>query len=354
MADEFGEKTEAPTDKKISDARKEGNIPKSQEINVVIGLIVSFYAVYLFSGDFVKETKEFFIEIINQIHIPISDEGMVTYVYTLLRKYTLVFLKITVPIILPIVIAGITINVLQVGINFLIEPIVPKFSKLNPISGFTKMFSTKSLVDIVKNSAKLVAVAIVVYLTLKNEVYLLPLLADYTIWQIAVYISLLSMKVVFYIILLFLILGIFDFWFQRYNHIKQLKMTKQEIKDEARSQEGDPHIKGKIKQVQYEMAQRRMMESVPDATVVVTNPTFLAIAIKYEKGMKTPLVIAKGMKKTAEKIRDIATKNSVPIVENKPLARSMYGIVEPGDEVPVEFYEVVAEIIAYVYKLKEN
>ena len=354
MADEFGEKTEDPTDKKLQDAREKGNIPKSQEMNTVAGLIAAFLGLYLFGDDLVFQAKEYFVFVISQIHEPIPDMNRAVIVSDMLKKYASVFVAVSAPIILPIVLVGLLINVAQVGINLLMKPLEPNFSKLNPISGIKNLLSTKTLIDILKNIAKLIAVSVVVYLSLRNEVYLLPKLVDLSVWQIVVYISGLCMKVVFYIVLLFFCLAVFDMWFQRYNHNKQLKMTKQEVKEEARNQDGDPMIKGKIKQIQYEMAQRRMMEEVPEATVVVTNPTFLAIAIKYEEGMGTPTVVAKGMKAVAEKIRDIATENSIPIVENKPLARSMYSVVEPGDEIPVEFYEAIAEVIAYVYKLKKS
>ena len=354
MPDEFGEKTEDPTSKKLQDAREKGNIPKSQEMNTVAGLIAAFFGLYLFGDDFVFHVKEYFVTVLSQMHKPLPDLNKAVVISDLLKQYASVFVSISAPIILPIVFVGLLINVSQVGINLLMKPLVPNFGKLNPISGVQNLLSTKTMIDALKNSAKLIAVAVVAYLSLKNEIYLLPKLVDLSVWQIVVYVSTLCMKVVFYIVLLFFCLAIFDMWFQRYNHIKQLKMTKQEVKEEARNQDGDPMIKGKIKQIQYQMAQRRMMEEVPDATVVVTNPTFLAIAIKYEQGMGTPIVVAKGMKTVAEKIRDIATENSIPIVENKPLARSMYSVVEPGDQIPVEFYEAIAEVIAYVYKLKKS
>ncbi len=352
MADDFGEKTEAPTDKRLREAREKGNIPKSQDLLAVVGLISSFFAIYLFASDFFNYSKEYFVEIINLIHIPFSEEDTGVFVYELFQRYVKVFVTVTVPIILPIVIIGVIANIAQVGINLLTKPLEPNLSKLNPISGIKNLFSVKSLVEMLKNIFKLIAVTVVSYFCLKDEIYLLPKLVDYDVFQITLYICSLSMKVVFYIVLLFLVLAVFDMWYQRYNHIKQLKMTKQEVKEEVRNQDGDPMIKGKIKQIQYQMAQKRMMQEVPKATVIVTNPTFLALAIRYEKGMIAPEIVAKGMKQTAEKIRDIAKENNVPIVENKPLARSMYGVVEVGDQIPLEFYEAVAEIIAYVYKLK--
>ena len=188
MADDFGEKTEAPSDKRLREAREKGNIPKSQDVNSIVSLIVAFFAIYLFGGSFFSYAKEFFVEIISLIHIPISDVDKSVVVYELFQRYVKIFISTTGPIILPIVIAGLVVNIAQVGINFLTQPLEPKLEKLNPLSGIKNLISLKSLVDMTKNILKLIAVTIVSYFCLKDEIYLLPKLVDYDILQIFLYI----------------------------------------------------------------------------------------------------------------------------------------------------------------------
>jgi flagellar biosynthetic protein FlhB len=232
---------------------------------------------------------------------------------------------------------------------------MPKLEKINPVSGFSRFFSMRSIVETLKNIVKLVLIICVAYITLKKEFLTMLTLADASVLSIWAYVLAVSYKVILRIALAMVIIAILDYAYQRFEHEKQLKMTHQEVKEERKQLEGDPQVKARIRSLQREMARRRMMEQVPKATVVVTNPTHLAIALRYEpKENDAPVVVAKGKDLIAQKIKKLAQENDVPVVEDKPLARSMYDKVEVGFPIPVEFFTAVAEIMAYVYRLKNR
>ena len=260
---------------------------------------------------------------------------------------------IMMPLLLVVLILGIAANLLQVGFLFTLKPFTPKLSKFNPITGMKKFVSLKSLVELLKSLFKISFIGGISWLVLRGELDAIPSLIEMSVGQIMTYMGTVSLKMLFYVGLGMLILAAIDFIYQRWQHTKDLMMSKQEVKDEAKQAEGDPQIKGKIRQAQREMAMRRMMESVPDADVVITNPTTLAVAVKYDATqMFAPQVVAKGAKLIAERIKDIARDNDVPIVENKPLAQTLFKSMEIGDLVPPNLYKAVAEVLAYVYKLK--
>ncbi len=348
-----GEKTEAATPKKKSDARGKGNVAKSTEVNSVVVLLSAlvFLRFYVpFMGEALMDVMRRYIALLD--HDLLYANGIVPYMALIKDGVTLV-IKIFLPVALIILLFGVTVNIAQIGFLFTLEPLQPKLSKINPISGFGKFFALKSFIEAFKNIMKLIIIGSVAYVTVKGEFATALRAGNETVGGITVYLLLLAYKVSMRIVLAMIILAIFDFVFQRYSHEKQLKMTKQEIKDERKNQDGNPEVKGRIRQLQREMAQRRMIEEVPKATVVVTNPTHLSIAIRYDElTMETPQILAKGADNIALKIREIATENKIPLVEDKPLARAMYDKVEPGDEVPIEFFNAVAEILAYVYRLQ--
>jgi flagellar biosynthetic protein FlhB len=280
------------------------------------------------------------------------DAKLDTFV-TIFTNGLLTVLLTAIPVAVVIMISGVLANLFQVGFLFTTKPLVPKLSKINPISGFKKFFAMRAFVDAIKNILKLIIIAVVAFVTIKGEFGKVLQSGNETVYSITLFLLLLSYKVVIRIILTLIIIAILDFAYQKYDNNEKLKMTKQEVKDERKSQDGNPEVKARIRQLQREMSRRRMMEEVPNATVIVTNPTHLSIAIKYEPNeMETPIVVAKGSDAIAMKIREIAKENNIPIYEDKPLARGMYDFVEPGDEVPVEFFNGVAEILAYVFKLQ--
>ena len=344
------ERTEKPTGKKLSKAREEGQVAKSQEISTTF-ILFGALGVFLFAGPWMFWALSDFMHGIFQNLGTLHLEGISAraFLFEVLQQVGLILM----PLLLVLLILGIAANLLQVGFLFTLKPFVPKLSKFNPITGMKKFVSLKSLVELLKSVFKVSFIGGISWLVLRGELDAIPSLMEMSVGQILTYLGTVSLKLIFYVGLGMLVLAAIDFTYQRWQHTKDLMMSKQEVKDEAKQAEGDPQIKGKIRQAQREMAMRRMMESVPDADVVITNPTTLAIAVKYDaKQMLAPQVVAKGAKLMAERIKDIARENDVPIVENKPLAQVLFKSMEIGDLVPPDLYKAVAEVLAYVYKLR--
>jgi flagellar biosynthetic protein FlhB len=250
-------------------------------------------------------------------------------------------------------IAGLAGNVLQVGFEIHSEALSLKFNKLNPVTGLKKLVSLQSLVELAKGIAKIIVVSAVAYGVVSRHLQQFPGLMQQDISQVLVFVAKVSFEIGFYVCLSLILLAVLDFAYQRWQHEKNLRMTKQEVKDERKQTEGDPKIKARIRRIQMEMAYRRMMAAVPEADVVITNPTHLAIALRFDgKTMIAPRILAKGAGFVAERIRQVAGENDVPVVENKPLAQALYKMVDIGDFIPVELYRAVAEVLAYVYRLK--
>ncbi len=347
-----GDKTEDPTPKKKRDARKQGNVAKSSEVNTAMTFLAILLIAYTMPDFINVELKNFLVNSFRNDFSTTMDENIIKM---LMIRFTISFMKIILPICLIIMIFGILGNLIQTGLMFSGESLKPKFSKLNPISGFKNMFSLKALGNLVKSIVVIVVLLILGYsfmnknfegLIKSGDIYT-PYLFDTIIELIKKLLSSISLAVV--------IISIIDYGYQRYTHNKELKMTKQEVKEEYKQMEGDPHIKGKIKQKQRQMATQRMMQSVPSATVIVTNPTHISIAIRYEKGKDTtPVVVAKGADVIAFKIRELAKSHDIPIIENKPLARLIYKEVEIDQEIPEEMYKAVAEVLVAVYKIKNK
>ncbi|MCS4455483.1 flagellar biosynthesis protein FlhB [Clostridium botulinum] len=262
--------------------------------------------------------------------------------------------KIVLPVALPIMCFGIAANYLQTGFLFTKEPLKPDFKKLNPINGFKRMFSLRTVMELLKDLTIITVVGIVGYKFLQDNYLKILNLGTLRPWYMITGLLSLAISIFFRITLIMLFIAVADYVYQKYQYNKDLKMTKQEVKEEYKQDEGDPQIKSKIKQKQREMAMQRMMQEVPKATVVVTNPTHIAVALRYEKGDTAPKVVAKGADYVAIKIKDIAKNNEVPVIENKPLARLIYEKVEIDSEVPQDMYEAVAEILAIVYTLKKK
>ncbi len=352
MAQSDAEKTEYPTPRRISRARSEGNVPKSVELNSAAVLITGTLLLYILMRQFLKYIFDFFTIIWGEI--PYLDFSVMS-----LQKYFIAgLLKIggmLAPFMLSLMVIGVAVNILQSGWNLTLKPVMPKLTKLNPINGLSRFISVSGLVDLLRNIAKISLVGLVAYWTVKAEfLEFLPLM-DMSLGQITTFIGLLTYKVAIRISLMILAIGIIDYIWTKYRYIKGLKMTKQEVKDEARQSEGPPEVKREVRKVQVRAAMQRMMRDVPSAEVVITNPTHLAVALKYEgETMAAPMVVAKGARLLAEKIKRIAMEHDIPIVENQPLAQALFKSVEVGEAIPPQFYAAVAEILAFVYRLKEE
>lgn len=349
MADE---KTEDPTPKKLLDAKKKGQIAKSQDLNSALQLLM-FAIVATSLGDVVYKKIVFFLKSGMATDFKMSFTQNNVEVFLTDKIYS--FIGIIIPVFGVLFIAAIVINLAQTKFNYSFHPLKPDFKKLNPIEGFKKLFSKKVLFGFVKNMSKLALVTYISYSFIKDNIFVIQGIALTSVYNFYTYLSELLRGFVIKFAVILVIIGIIDYVYQIYDFKKSLKMTKQEVKEEYKQIEGDPQIKSKRKQKQRELAMNRMMADVEEATVVVTNPTHLALAIRYDdKVDAAPKLLAKGADNVAAKIRELAKQKDIPIIENKPLARVLFKKVKIGGEIPVEFYGAVAEILAFVYRLEHK
>lgn len=345
------DKTEEPTGKKLSDAKKKGQIPKSVDLNSAVVLLFVMLAFNMFGASFYTNGRLFIIESYKFLTKEVINNGDVLSILLFMIKNGV---TAALPIVLTVLIIGVAGNLIQTGFVVSSESIKPKLEKLNPMQGFKRMFSKRSLVELLKSIAKVTVVAYVAYSFIRLKLNDILKVSDLNPNGIYPFVKSITDSQLSRVVMVMLVIGIIDFVFQKRQFKKDLRMTKQEVKEEFKQMEGNPEIKSKIKQKQREMSMRRMMQEVPKATVVITNPTHFAVALKYDKGeASAPIVVAKGADLVAQRIKEIAKENKVPILENKPLARTLYARVEINEIIPVELYQTVAEIIAYVYSMKK-
>lgn len=346
------EKTEEATPRKKSEARKKGQVAKSKEVSLALTLLTSTLLIITlggFVGNNLKNTLTYFLG--NGFETNLDYNNLKSLTLIVIWRLAITFL----PVVIPIMVAGIFASYIQTGFILSSETIKPKLSKLNPISGFQRMFSTRTAVELVKDLAIVSVVGYVGYKFIKDNYRYILTMGNLKVGAIPMIFKDLAVDIFFKVTLIMIVLALADYLYQRYMYNKDLKMTKQEIKEEFKQDEGDPQIKSKIKQKQRELATRRMMSQIPDATVVVTNPTHIAVALKYEEGKsEAPIVVAKGSDYVAIKIKEIAKESNVPILENRPLARMIFNEVELDNAIPVNMYAAVAEILAVVYKMKRK
>lgn len=351
-----GEKTEEPTSKKLSDARKEGQVAKSKEVTNAFEMLAAFVMIRLlveYMGTvFVGNMQDIYSQI--PAYVKLYDGHIQTQTFRRLFVSSLLrILQIIAPFLLVGFLVAFITNLLQVKWRVTTKPLQPKFSKLNPVNGFKRFFSINSLMELVKSILKLTLIGYVVYNYLKKNMPAIYMLYDVSLHQGIVQVGTLVINLGIRISLFYMLIAIADLVYQKIKFKNDMKMTKQEVKDEYKNQEGDPQIKGKQRQRMMEASRRRMMQQLPEADVVITNPTHYAVAIKYEpERYDAPYVVAKGADYLAQKIKDVAKENHIEIVENKPLARMLYANVDVGSVVPPELYQAVAEVLAFVYHLK--
>ena len=348
-----GEKTEEPTQKKLDDARKDGSVAKSKELMNGISLLALFLIIKFWAGTMGTQMLGIFSFSYTKMSefSTISNGEVSTADFAgLLQEIIIDFLIIILPIIAIAFILSIVVDLAQVKWKPTTKPLQPKLSKLNPIKGFKRMFSAKSLVELVKSIAKILLVGYIVYSSIDDIIADLFFLYDMSLKQAIGWLGQTVTTLGLKISGAYMIIAAVDYIYEKRKFHQDMRMTKQELKDEYRNSEGDPQVKGKIKRKMLEVSQRRMMQALPQADVVITNPTHLSVAIKYDaKVSDAPLVIAKGEDYLALKIREVAKANNIQIVENKPLARMLYHNVEVGGAIPPELYQAVAEILAAVY-----
>ena len=343
-----GEKTEEPTAKKRADARKKGQVGRSQELNTAFVLLVGFFTLKLLWDSIYLSIASYTTYVFTNLNQSVDTENIIHIFIGII----VVLAKTAFPIMFAIMLIGLAINFFQVGLNFNTESIEFKLDKLNPINGFGRIFSKRSLVELAKSFFKILVIGFFLYRFIHEQILAMPQFMFFDLTTSLALVAEIIFQMAFIVIGVIMIMALMDYGYQKWQTTQDLKMTKQEVKDEMKQSEGDPQIKGKIRQKQRQMAMARMMKEVPKADVIVTNPTHYAIALSYQQGMSAPLVVAKGQDLVAQRIKEIAREARVPIIENKPLARAIYAAVQIGDAIPQELYQAVAEVLAYVYRLK--
>ncbi|PBB05885.1 flagellar biosynthesis protein FlhB [Salimicrobium humidisoli] len=346
------EKTEKATPKKKQDSRKKGQVAKSQDVNTGFLLLLTFSTLYLI-GPMLKDTlltmyEQSFTE---YIHLDITEQT----VSHVLNKMALEISKVLAPIMGIAIVAGLTSNLIQVGVMFTAEPLKVDPKKLNPIQGFKRIFSARALVELVKSLLKITVIGVITFSVIwanKNDMIMS---AQKSLDAALSFFGNTTMIMGLASALALLLLSVIDYTYQKYDHEKNIRMSKKDIKDEYKNMEGDPQIRAKIKEKQRQMSAARMMSEVPEADVIITNPTHYAVALKYnEQKSDAPFVVAKGVDFIALKIKETARAHDVITVENRPLARGLYNRTEINEPIEEEFFQAVAEVLAYVYKLQKK
>ncbi|MCM1038145.1 MAG: flagellar biosynthesis protein FlhB [Ruminococcus sp.] len=351
-----GEKTEEPTAKKLQDARKEGQVAKSKEITNAFELLTLFLVLKYWTS-FLGDS---FVGIFRNIYTQIPEYIKLYDGYLQNTTFRTIFIRVMVRLLImigPVLLLGFLVaficDVVQVKWRPTGKPLQPKFNKLNPVNGFKRIFSVNSLMELVKSLLKIGVIVYAVYSYLRKNMPSIYLLYGLSLNEAILEIGNLVINLGFRIAIFYMLVAIIDYVYQKIKFKNDMKMTKQEVKDEYKNQEGDPQIKGKQRQRMQEASRRRMMQQLPEADVVITNPTHYAVAIKYDpEKYDAPYVVAKGVDYLAQRIKDRAREHHIEIVENKPLARMLYANVEVGSVVPPELYQAVAEVLAFVYHLQ--
>jgi flagellar biosynthesis protein FlhB len=347
------ERSEPASAKKREDSRGKGMVAKSMDLNSAAVLLFGYSSLLIFGSTMSDKLSQMFRYIFTNASFFTINVASVSEYFS----RAMMFLAMTLlPVLTAFFVIGAISNIAQVGVRFSSEALRPKFAKMNPLTGIKRIFmSVHSLVELGKGIAKSFVVAVIAYSIIDHILEESIMLVDSDVRSIIQFIVSSTSEIVFKVGAAFGIIAASDFFYQRYEHEKNLRMTKQEVKDEFKTSEGDPQIKGRIKSIQRQIAYKRMMSDVPKADVVITNPTHFAIALKYETNkMTAPKVLAKGADIIAQKIKEIAKINGVPIVEDKPLAQALYKSVDVGDEIPEKLFHAVAQILAYIYKLKNT
>ena len=352
MADEDKDsKTEDPTQKRLDDAIDKGDVAKSQEVNTWFVIAGSTLLLSSFSGSIGAGIENPMRNLMMNAHqIRVDGPGLLQLASSI--EFMLIAVM-GIPLLL-LLVAGVASNLVQHRLVWSSEPLIPKFSKISPMAGAARLFGKQAGANFLKGLFKVIALGTVMVLVLWPERHRVDAMVRFDPAAIMGVTKTISTQLMGTVVALLAVIATLDYLFQYRQWFERQKMSLQEIKEEYKQSEGDPHIKGRLKQLRYARAKKRMMAAVPTASVIITNPTHYAVALKYERGMPAPICVAKGIDVLALKIREIATEANVPIVENVPLARALHASVEIDDEIPVEHYHAVAEVIGYVMKLKSG
>ena len=351
--DNKDQKTEEPTSKRVTDTEKKGNFAHSREINSSFILLAALLGFMILGEQSTRHVMGSWTEMLAESWaLQLTPEEIYKVTVNSMKAY----LNIAAPFLVLIMLAGLMSNIIQIGgLHFSSHPLMPKFSKLSPLKGFGRIFSKNSVMELFKSLFKVGIISVISYYVMKSHWQEIPPLMGFGVGQILSFMGFVALEIIYNVLLVMIFLSLLDFAFQKFTYMENLRMTKQEIKEESKETDGNPQIKQRIRTVQMEMARKRMMSAVPEADVIVTNPTHISIAIKYDTlNYAAPVVVAKGVGPIAMRIREIAKENNIPLVEDKPLARTLNKTVQVGQVIPASLYKAVAEILAYVYKLKHS
>jgi flagellar biosynthesis protein FlhB len=350
MAGSSDNKSEKPTARRIRKAREKGQVPRSKEVSSAVVLLGGLLML-MFFGRTIWGALEF--EMKQALNFRVPSEITIPYLRAVVNSGGIRIASVVFPILLAITACSVLANVAQGGLVFTTQALGFHIEKLNPQKGLSKIFSKNGLVELLKSLLLLIAISFISYQVISQHLSLYPRLVLMDVRKLLYWAASISYDVFIRVAILLLVLAVGDYFFQRHRFMEQLKMTKQEVKEEMKDIEGDPVTKGRIRRIQREMARKRMMSAVPAADVVITNPTHYSIALSYKvDSMDAPKVVAKGVGFLALKIRELAQQHGIPMVENRPLAQTLYKTVEVGESIPSNLYKAVAEILAYIYKAK--
>ncbi len=354
MGEQGGEKTEEPTPHRLREAREKGQIAKSKEITTAVLLLLSYFLFRYMGESMWKELSGMAYTILSLIPHIAKEFSLSMVAYVLLIGIRALAFTVA-PIFALTFVAAIITESLQTGFVVAVDPLAPKLERINPQEGFKRIFSLQGLVETIKSILKIVIVFYIMFVAVREDLPYIVVLMDAHPWQALVLGGSIAYKAAMRVGAFYIIIAILDYFYRRFEYMRNLKMSRQEVKEEYKRLEGDPMVKQRIRDLQRQTAQQRMMAQVPQADVVMTNPTHVAVAIQYRAPKsKAPVVLAKGLRKVAAEIRRIAEEAEVPVVENEPLARSIYRTTDVGDQIPRELYQAVAEVLAYIYKRKRE
>lgn len=351
MAEDQEEKTEQATDARREEFRKRGQVAMTRELSTALFFLAAAGLMYVAGKFFLQNFIEIFDRTMGGEFITKVRQGELKDIFAFVSLKIVILLA---PVMLIATVLGVVSQIVQTGFLQVEDALSPNIEKLNPLKSLGRIFSMRGLADLLKSFLKMLAIGIVMYLLLKNEIRQIPYLTGWSMEQIFSYFGAVVYKLLFGTGMFMLVLAAADYFFQRWQLEKEMMMTKQEIKEEMKSRDGDPLIKARIRKIQREVANRKMMQSIPKADVVITNPTHIAVVLKYSDKSPAPQLVAKGADFVAEKIKEIARENNIPIIENKPLARTIYKTMKIGQIIPRELFVAVAEVLSYVYRLRRK
>ncbi len=353
MGEQSGDKSEEPTPHRLREARERGQVAKSREITTAFLLIISYVA-FRYTGEFIWRELSGMVRSILDLIPSAKDFSLPFVAYVMLLGLRGMAFAV-LPIFGVTFIASLLAEAMQTGFVFSMDPLSPKLERLSPLEGFKRIFSIQGLVELVKSMIKILIVFYIAWVAIREDLPYVVVVMDAQPWDALALGAQIAFKIAIRVGIFYIGIAILDYLYRRWEYMRGLKMTRQEIKEEYKRLEGDPLIKQRMRELQRQVAYQRMMGAVPQADVVVTNPTHIAVALKYEtQKMKAPKLLAKGERIVAEEIRKIAEDHEIPVVENEPLARSIYRTTRIGEELPPELYQAAAEVLAYVYKFKRE